>query len=141
MPAADLQELLRPFRLPVGTPTDPTSIAIAVGDEDACRMLAAFSRLPLPDWRPRRRAPEETNARWLWLWSGYLGGPDEPMFLTELAVRAGIPYHRARVKWPALAASRLVFPDGTMSEGAQLLLRSFVFERMPKPPAARGGRS
>jgi hypothetical protein len=138
--ATDLAELLLPFRSTEGAPPDPTSIAIAVGDEDSCRMVAAFARLALPPWQPvdsmpSGESPRDLHERWMWLWAGYVGGPDDPEFLDELARRANVLPRRARARWPALVASRLVFPDGSLSEAGQMLVRSFVFERMPKPAA------
>ena len=132
MAAPTLAQLVAHYRT---LDTDPTAIAVAVGDYVACKMVAAWPRIVLPAWTaPKSAPPSDDRERWRWIWTGYIGGPDEPIFVWELARASGVPEHTARLKWGALMANRLVYPDGTLPGPAQTLLRAFVGSRLPPPP-------
>jgi hypothetical protein len=117
-----LADLLQPFRV-----VDERATAIAAGDVAAHRMIAAWPNLVLPTWRcPRSVLPPDDARRWLWIWTGYLGGPDEPGFLSELGRRARVSDRDVIERWPALIGARLVFPDGTISAAAERLVQSYI---------------
>lgn len=108
---------------------------------EALKLLAAFSLYPLSQWRrPKKKMPEDGRERWLWLWSGYEGGPLAPTFLDSLASVAGISAETAYRVWPSLMASRVIFPDGTLSDEARVLLQARVMRSLPKPPAGQPPR-
>ena len=116
-------------------------VALVAGRSECLKLLAAFSLSPLPPWRrPRLKMPEDGRERWLWLWSGFPGGPTAPEFLDALAVVAGISSETAYRVWPSLMASRCMFPDGTLSDEAQMLLQAHVFRSLSKPPPGAPGR-
>ncbi len=133
-------DMLAPY-LAGAEESDPTSLAIAVGDRVACRLIAAFSKLPLPEWkRPRVKLPDDARERWMWLWAGFEGGPDDPLFLDELALRAGVTRREARRAWPAIVGSRMVFPNGTVSEDALNAVRMYVAPYVPRAPLEQENR-
>lgn len=117
-----LAELLEPFRK-----VDERTLAIAAGSAEPCRLLAAWPDLVLPTWRcPRTVMPDDPAARWLWIWGGFLGGPDEPSFLAELGRRACVHERDVAAWWPALLGARLVFPDGTIAGSAESMVRRYI---------------
>jgi hypothetical protein len=71
---------------------------------------------------------------WLWIWSGYEGGPQRPKFLAGLAAAAGISAEAAYRVWPALMTSRTLFPDGTLSDTAKLMLSIPIARGAGRPP-------
>jgi hypothetical protein len=90
---------------------------------EARKLLAATGVYPLPFWRcPPTKKPTDEKILWLWIWSGYSGGPQRPTFLAGLAAAAGISAEAAYRVWPALMTSRTLFPDGTLSEAARQML-------------------
>lgn len=106
---------------------------------EAKKLLAAFALYPLPKWsRPKMKMPDDGRERWLWFWAGYKGGPNAPLFLDGLAIVAGISSETAYRVWPSLMASRVLFPDGTLSEEGQILLQAHVMRSLPKPTAQKG---
>jgi hypothetical protein len=110
-------------------------LALIADRIEAKKLLAAFTLFPLPAWRrPRTRMPEDGRERWIWLWSGYEGGPMQPRFLDGLASVAGISAEAAYRVWPALMTSRVLYPDGTLSDDAQILLRAHVMRSLPPAP-------
>lgn len=112
-------------------------VTLVADSPQARRLLAAFALFPLPAWSPPITAmPEDPRARWLWLWSGYKGGPLAPDFLDQVAVVASISAETAFRIWPALMTSRLLFPDGQLSEVAQAFLESNAERAMPRPRTA-----
>lgn len=125
-------ELCLPYR---HSKQPPIGVSLIADRTEALKMLAAFALYPLPKWiRPKSKMPDDGRERWVWLWSGYRGGPNAPEFLDELAVVAGISVETAYRVWPSLMASRVLFPDGTLSEDGQLLLQARVVRSLPKPP-------
>lgn len=99
--------------------------ALIAGRPEAIKLLAAASVSPLPPWkRPDGRIPADERERWIWLWCGYEGGPDEPEFLRSLARVASLSVETAYRVWPPLMASRVLMPDGTLtSVGLEILER------------------
>jgi hypothetical protein len=111
--------------------------ALVIDSLPAKKLLCAYALFPLPPWRrPRSRMPEDGRERWMWLWSGFDGGPTAPTFLDGLASAAGISVEAAYRVWPSLMISRVIYPDGTLSDHGQALLQAHVVGRLPKPPPA-----
>lgn len=110
--------------------------ALIIDDVQAKKLLAAFSLSPLPPWHcPRGDSPvDDDRELWEWLWRGFAGGPDSPHFLADVAAAAGLSIQTAQSKWAMLRTSRLVYPDGTLSEMAQQVLGAFVASNLPKQP-------
>lgn len=110
--------------------------AVLVADDRiALKLLASFRLVALPVWRePRSAMPADANGMWRWMWSGYTKGPDAPTFLERLAAAAGVSEQVAYRRWPAIMASRLVYPDGQLSDIARSLLMAFVASTLPKMP-------
>lgn len=103
---------------------------------EALKLLAAFALYPLSPWyRPKKKMPEDGRERWLWLWSGFKGGPLAPDFLDSLAAVAGVSAETAYRVWPSLMASRVLFPDGTLSDEGRVLLQARVMRSLPRPPS------
>lgn len=131
MSGVELAELCAPYRASTGG----LGLALVVDDDLAKKLLATWTLFALPRWRkPRRSMPDDLRERWLWIWSGFDGGPDQPSFLEELARAAAVPEQSAFNRWPALCASRLVLPDGTISDDAERIVRAYVVDKLPKPP-------
>lgn len=127
---ASIGELCAPYK----REGDTIGLAIVADDTAAKKLIAVFSLAPLPEWRkPASRMPADDRERWLWLWAGFAGGPHTPEFLDGLAAMARIPPQTAYNLWPAIMISRLVFPDGDLSEQARAILRAFVASNLPRP--------
>lgn len=132
----ELAELLKDYRA-----GEVLGTAIVADDPIALKLLAAFTLAPLPAWKkPRKRRPSDPRDLWLWLWTGFAGGPEEPVFLETLARRAAVPAQAAYNRWPSLMSSRLVFPDGTIASDATALVRAFIVRNLPKQTPGRGGK-
>jgi hypothetical protein len=128
-----LDELLLDYKNAEGV----LGTAIVADSPAALKLLAAFTLFPLPAWRrPRTKMPTDARARWRWLWAGFEGDEDAPDFLVALAAAASVPAQTAFNLWPAIVASRLVFPDGSISQDAAALVRAHVVKHLPRP--ARG---
>lgn len=109
-------------------------VALVAGRPECIKLLAAFSLFPLPAWRhPRSSMPEDGRQRWLWLWSGYVGGSMRPVFLDSVWTVAGISSATAYRVWPSLMVSRVLYPDGTLSDEAGALLQAHVVKSLPRP--------
>lgn len=110
--------------------------ALIVEDVDAKRVLAAWTTMPIDGWRkPRKMQTGDSLAwRWEWLWSTV--GIDYDM----LAMRAGVSAQTALAKFEMLRASRLVYPDGSISKPALAVLHGYVQQNMPKPPRAQAAQ-
>jgi hypothetical protein len=136
--SAALDKVLAEFQLSAATGEDDyPGMALLASDERALRLLAAFRSVPLPAWqRPKTPRPSDLASLWMWLWSGYVGGPGSPSFLPELAALAGLDDVQASQAWPVVVASRLARPDGTVTREASMLLRAHVARSMPRPSAA-----
>lgn len=118
-----------------------TGVALIADRKEALRLLAAFSLYPLPPWRrPRLAMPDDPRERWLWLWAGYDGGPMKPKFLDGMAGVAGINAETAYRVWPAIMTSRVLFPDGTISDEGTNLLQAHVTRSLNKQAARPVGR-
>jgi hypothetical protein len=110
-------------------------VALVAGRPECIKLLTAFALFPLPVWRaPRSRMPDDGRQRWLWLWSGYDGGPMRPRFLDSVWTVAGISSATAYRVWPSLMVSRVLYPDGTLSDEAQALLQAHIVKSLPRPP-------
>lgn len=135
MPAG-LAELCMVFK----TTSQGLGLALVSDRVESKKLLAAFALYPLPPWRrPRKPMPEDGRERWLWLWSGFEGGPMQPTFLDGIAAVAGINAETAYRVWPSIMASRILFPDGTISDEGMALLQAHVMRSLPKPPPQERG--
>lgn len=127
-----IAELCLPYR---NAADGAVGVALIADRVEARKLLAAFKLFPLPLWRrPRTKMPEDGRERWLWLWSGYEGGPMQPRFLDGLANVAGISAESAYRVWPSLMTSRVLYPDGTLSDDGMILLQAHVMRSLPAPP-------
>lgn len=127
--SAELAELLEPYKRNEGS----FGVAVVIGNDTAIKVVASFQLVALPPWRkPRTKQPEGTLARWKWLWSGFKGGPDYPEFLIQLAAAAGASEQSVYNCWPTIMASRLVYPDGSLSENAADMVGAFVVRHLPR---------
>lgn len=120
-----------------------TAAGALVDDAPASRMIAAWSTAVLPPWEPPTTPrPDDVRARWPWLWQGV--GYD----VVELCAAANLAPADGHRIFHSLVALRLLYPDGTISDGASALL-TIAFERAleratsadaikPGKPARRG---
>ena len=128
-----LSDLCDPYRAapePIG--------AVLLDRVETKKLLAAFALSPLPPWRrPRAKMPDDHRERWVWLWCGFDGGPYEPTFLDATADAAGVSAQTAYALWPQILASRLLYPDGTISQVARDLLSAHI-KNTTAPPRGPG---
>jgi hypothetical protein len=121
-----LSEQLEPFRS-----HEPVhAAAVVIEDVDAKRVLAAWTTMPLEPWRASRTRPksEVLSWRWEWIWSSV------QVDFSMLGLRAGVSPQTAQSKFELLRAARLVYPDGTISKPALLVLQAYVQQNLPKQP-------
>jgi len=107
-------------------------IAIIVADTQAVKVLAAWSLFRVPKWvRPRGRRPPESDPGDLfeWLWAPVWRRID----FEDFARAAGMAPHTAELKLRMCVHARMAYPDGSLSEPAQRLLRSYVRSKVPRP--------
>jgi len=114
---------------------------LIAGDPMAKKLLAAWAVTPLIWIPPTSEAPADTdhNGLWDWIWE------DTEIDLDLLSRRSGVPYSFMEPKLTILVASRLIFPDGTISDFAEKILASDVARELgvirrgrrlpPAPPA------
>lgn len=104
--------------------------AIPLLDDPAlCRVVVAWSMLPVEFRAPNGKPPENERERWEWLWEGSVY--DVP----DLAAACGLASSHVLALMRRAVAGRLVYPDGTISATAEQLLRARVFTAMA--PAAK----
>jgi hypothetical protein len=126
MQGFSLRELLDAFKA-----LEHNNDAVPVlNDDDAMKVLIAWSKLD-PVWeRPRAKMPAFTpnnrNAVWLWLALGW------DIDITSVSRGAGVSESVARTKLEVLQHNRLIYPDGTMSGGAKLALDIYVSTKLPR---------
>lgn len=91
---------------------------LVAGDDHAMRMIAAWSPGIVRMGEPQGIVPTNPATRWEWLWS------DSEIDILALAELSNVPAFIVEQRLQTLFASRLVFPDGTISEWAKTLLRA-----------------
>jgi hypothetical protein len=120
-----LAELIAPFR------DDAQDNAVVIlGDDEAVRVLSAF-RMVEHRWSyPRAKPPANASkvATWKWLTSTWRIDTD------ELARAAGLSEETAQSKLDVLLANRLIYPDGTISKGANFALQSHSMTKLGLKP-------
>lgn len=113
-----LEEMLKPFKL--DATSNDAAAALVLGDDEAVRVLAAFRNVT-HKWRaPKKKQPSETATlieRWEWLTSNWT------IDVEGIARAAGMSEEVADMKVDMLIANRLVYPDGTIADGARIALQ------------------
>lgn len=105
-------------------------------DAATLRLLAAWQTTPHEWKQPKAPCPDGGNptpAAWAWLWSGI------ELDAVALADAANVSQSTARTRMRMLIATRLVFPDGTISDHAKRAMRAAVASRLPKPKQKEKG--
>jgi hypothetical protein len=119
-----LGELLAPFR----ADASPERFVCLVDDLEAMRVVALWPSLPKNWRRPRTLMPASDNERWLWIWDGVEFDEWQFAAMVELQLRT------LRSKIMLLAAARILFPDGTVPDGARGILHAAVGGRIRTKP-------
>jgi hypothetical protein len=124
-----LDALLQPYRT-----DDSLGVVTVIDDVPAKKLLAAWPRYN-PRWvRPKGRMPSDLDERWYWLWEGV---DVDVRFLAECA---NISEHVAGPKLLTCIHARLLFPDGTLSKAATMMLNAFIAQNLPPAPKKSPGR-
>lgn len=115
-----LDERLAVFRADTST----ERFVCLLDDLEAMRVAALWSFVPKAWKAPRGPAPGDENELWFWLWEGCQY--DEQWYgeMVEL------PVNRLRAKVNMLSAARILFPDGTLPNGARVLLQGRIREEV-----------
>jgi hypothetical protein len=102
-------------------------------DPALCRVVVAWSLLPVTFRPPKGKPPADERERWAWLWDGCVY--DVP----DLAAACGLASSHVLALMRRAVAGRLVCPDGTISTAAEQYLKAQVVARLA--PAARAQAS
>lgn len=134
--AADVSAVISSFRA-----IEANEDAIPVlGDEDAMRVLAAWSKTDQQWKRPRRKPPEMTPTNHALVWSWLVEGWS--IDHGSIAKAAGVRIAVAHEKMEMIIRNRLVYPDGSMSKAARTALNVHVAAKLgikqkaPRTPRA-----
>lgn len=120
----DITELLSTFRA-----LEANEDAITVlGDEDAMKVLSAWSKTDQRWQAPKKKRPQitPTNHAEMWRWIVQGWTIDEE----AIAVGSGLSANVVHTKMRMLIAARLVYPDGQMSKAARAALQVFVAQKL-----------
>lgn len=109
-------DLLASFR----TSESPESAVWLLNDPEAKRLVGVWITFPTRWTAPKGKPPEDERLAWDWIWTG--NAPD----LDGLATRADLQRYATARKFEALRASRLIYPDGTISTWASAILKADV---------------
>ena len=126
-PAIELAELLRAFR----DVEAQDQLAAVVDDRDAIRVLAAWRSVRWEWDAPSKRSPWDLGELWIWLWTG--GRFD----LEAIAAAVGSSLGIVEAALAVLVNARAVYPDGTISAHAQLLVEAHVSKCYPRRAVGR----
>ena len=108
---------------------DDRDSQIVIGDDEATRVLAAWSRISTKWKKPSGKPPADEHQRWLWLWMGASYDLQQLTQATRLTERQAVSALRACV------LARLVYPDGTISDPATKAVDARKGKRKPgRPP-------
>ncbi len=114
--------------------TNDSAAALVLGDDDAVRVLAAFRNVE-HKWRaPKKKRPESPTliALWRWLTSSW------EIDVAGIGEAAGLSEEVVEGKIEMLLANRLIYPDGTIAEGAVRALNMHTQVKLGiKPKATR----
>jgi hypothetical protein len=114
---------------------------VVLGDEQAMKVLVAWSHTDQEWERPSTPVPPTTHGKlgklWAWVVSGW--DVDEQ----AIARLAGVPRSVAHEKLAVLIGNRLVYPDGTIAKGGRQALGVYTARKLgikqrsrPEPPRA-----
>ncbi len=119
-----LEDLIAAFR---ALEANEDAIPI-LGDEDAMRCLAAWSKTDQTWTKPRGRVPTIRPGNhadvWAWIVRGW------SFDYTNIATGAGLSLRIAHEKVRMLSTNRLIYPDGSMSKAARTALNIHVAEKL-----------
>jgi len=105
-----------------------------LGDQDAMRVLIAWSKSEHTWKRPKGKAPQLSAANhhevWRWIVSGWVYD------LPQISLGAGVPPRVASEKMQVLVHNRLIYPDGSMSRAAKTALDVYVAMKLRIRPDA-----
>ena len=109
---------------------DDIGVALIIGDVEATKVLALWSRFPYFAWEPpERSAPADDaddNLWWEWVWEGFTADYE------RLAQRAGIEADGIDDVVQRLIAARAVYPDGSISGFGRLAVNAYVASHLPR---------
>jgi hypothetical protein len=115
-----MEDILAAFR----SLEKPSDAIVIIGDRDAIRVLSAWTRVDNLWTAPGGPVPAVRHGRmgqaWRWVCAGWTVDVD------EVARLAGVPRSIAHAKLEVLRGNRLIFPDGSMSKGAELALAAYT---------------
>ena len=92
--------------------------SILAGDKVAHKILSVWSTMSLSWTEPKTTPPSEKSALWDWIWTGV------DIKLELISERTGIDAYRVRRIFETMRASRLMYPDGTLTEHAASSLKA-----------------
>lgn len=110
-----------------------------LGDEDAMRVLAGWTKTEQSWIRPKRKlppfAPTSTSHAivWSWICEGWT------IDVASVARAAGCTLRVATEKLDMLKTNRLIYPDGQMSKAARTALSVFVASKLTGGKKSKGG--
>lgn len=124
MRGLELHDLLRTF---VAVESNEDAIPV-LGDEDAMKVLAAWRKTD-QQWRaPKSKMPVVTASNhaavWRWIVSGWT--IDE----ASVAKGAGLSPRIVHEKLDVLVASRLIYPDGQISQAAHTAIKLHIANKL-----------
>lgn len=123
---SELDDHLNPFR--AVEKNYISSAVFLVDDLEQCRLIAAWKLIPV-HWENEGPKPEGAQRIWEWLWEGCNYDADR---LRDVAKVTKQTFERI---WLSTVASRLIYPDGTISEVADSIVT-----RVAAEAAKKGGR-
>lgn len=109
---------------------------VVLNDENAMKVLVAWSHTDQQWTRPDSKPPPATHGRMARLWTWVVSGWEiDPRRVAQLA---GVPVTVAHEKISVLVGNRLIYPDGTMAKGARQALgvytaRKLGIKQRPRP--------
>jgi hypothetical protein len=114
--------------------SDTTDTAVVVlGDDQAIRVLAAFSNV-VHDWKAPKKALREGVSlveRWQWLTQRW------DIDIEGLAIATALSEDTVATKVDVLVANRLIYPDGTISKAATLALKAHASMKLGIKPGRK----
>lgn len=140
-----LTEILRALR----TLESPDDIIPVLGDEDAMKVMIAWSKTDQRWSMPRGKVPtlQAGNHQSVWSWI-VLGWTFDHALIAKIA---GVGPRVVHQKLEMLVGLRLIYPDGQMSKSARTALQVHVSQKLgikpkrpakkPDEPAAGGGEN
>ncbi len=131
-----LEDVLSVFRV-----LESTEDAIPIlGDEDAMKCLAAWSKTDQAWTKPRRKVPAVAHNRHAELWQWIIMGWS--IDFVAIGAGSGLSQRVVHEKMEMLSRNRLIYPDGSTSKAARTALNIYVADMLgikskPKQAAAK----